>query len=84
MIRTRGRISKVNDIKRQLMWKIRDERKKRRWNQIRMGCAVDLQQGDISAIECEDFCRFTIDRLCMVLIALGHDLAISICQKRLR
>lgn len=79
MIRTRDRISRIDEIKRQLAGEIAKERNIKKWTQMRMAAMTDMSQGEISEIERGCLRRFTIDRLCMILIVLGHRVHVSVC-----
>lgn len=77
MIRTRQRIEVIDAIKLEIVDEIRYDA--RELSQRQLVAKTGLPQSDISYILSGKTERFTVDRLLMVLIALGHRPRISVC-----
>lgn len=84
MIRTRERLAKIDAIKKQIVEEVRWDLN---WykeqgtpmTQTGLGKLVGLSQAEISDMLRGRTSRFTVDRLLMVLIALGHKPTVSVC-----
>lgn len=80
MTRTRKRLAAVEAIKRQIISEVRYDLDIEPMSQRAFAKQVGLSQADVSLMLAgKHLERFTVDRLLMVLIALGHKPTISVC-----
>ena len=73
------RLMVIGNLKKQVAGEIVRERQMLGVSQGAFAKMAETTQGDISAIETGDLRRFTLDRLCWVLCALGHDVEFHVC-----
>ncbi len=80
MIRDRKLIRKVVDIKRGIVAEIRIDVELNGWSQQDLCREVGLHQPEASEIlNCQRLERFSVDRLLMILMKMGHSPTVMVC-----
>lgn len=79
MIRRRDNLKRLDAIKLQIIADISYDVRECEISQKQFASKTGLHQCEVSELLAGKTRRFTIDRLILVLIALGHKPAISVC-----
>ncbi len=80
MIRDRKLIAKIADIKQEIVAEIRIDVEFYKWSQKEFCREIGLHQPEASELlNGQRLHRFSVDRLLMILIKLGHSPVVMVC-----
>ena len=80
MIRDRNLIARIADIKREIVAEIKIDVEFYEWSQQEFCRETGLHQPEASEIlNCQRLERFSVDRLLMILMKLGHSPVVMVC-----
>lgn len=79
MIRNRANLKTLEAIKHQIINEIRYDVRELIISQKQLAAKTGLHQSEVSALLSGNTTTFTVDRLILVLIALGHKPVVSVC-----